>query len=162
MKQTDKRLHNSVSLAGPLIDRGLTAEDADALLGIMLLRTKSATRFIMAIKGWRSRRLIDLIPEMIARDGSFFANLAQQLRWQERKSKYEKEKLAWEAAEADNFWRSKPMTLGQRYLVQSTASLLLIEIPAGLDRGGASDWLDTHMAHLVLMIDESMQEDNHE
>ncbi len=154
MRNQDKRVYNAVSLAGPLIDRGLTATDADALLGLLFLNLKILIPFLEALDNTRERPLLDLIPDLIEQEGDFLRGVAQIRRWQERKAKYEIDRAEWLAAEVGDDWRGKPMTVGQRYLVQSTAALLTIEIPAGMDRGSASDWLENQMAHLVLMMEQ--------
>lgn len=153
----DKRLYDAVSLAGPLIDRGLKAGDAEALLGLLLLPARAIFDTLSSIDGWKSRQAIELIPEIIERDGLYLKNVAQLVLWQRRKLNYEADKASWLKADVGTGWRKQPMSLGQKYLVQSTAAILLIEIPVGMDRGSASDWLDTHMAHLVLMIDNEFK-----
>ncbi len=162
MRNQDKRVYHAVSLAGPLIDRGLTANDADMLLGFLLLNLKILVPFLEALDSTQKKPLIDLIPDLIEQEGDFLRGLAQIRRWQERKTKYDADRAEWVAAEVGDEWRKRPMTAGQRYLVQSTAALLTIEIPAGMDRGGASDWLESHMAHLVLMIEQGYEGDDND
>lgn len=157
MHNKDKRLYHSVSLAGPLIDQGLTAADADALLGILFFKPKALMRMLRQVNGWRQKRLLELVPDLIEHEGAFFKTIALLERWRERKKKYEFEKAEWLAADVNGGWRGMQMSAGQRYLVQSTAAFLTIEIPVGMNRGNASDWLESNMAHLVMNIDEEME-----
>lgn len=162
MRNQDKRVYNAVSIAGPLIDRGLTANDADSLLGLLLLNLKTLSPFLEELDETRSRPILDLIPEIIEEEGDFLRGVAQLRRWQERRDKYEADRASWLSADVGDKWRELPMSVGQRFLVQSTGALLTIEIPAGMNRGRASDWLEDQMAHVVLMIEQGYQEDDHE
>lgn len=147
---SDKRIWNALKLAAPLLDLGLTSEDSDSIQGLLNLHAKSLMTEFIKINGWRDLQVIDLILLIIEKYGVQLADLAQMRIWHKRRNKYYIEKKAWLAAEVDDRWRNRPMSSGQRYLVQSTAAHLQIEIPHGMKRGDASDWLESHMAHLIL------------
>ena len=158
MRNQDTRLFAAVSLAGPLIDQNLTADDADSLLGMLLFTPRTLLRQLVKIQDWQNLTLLELIPEMIHREHQLFKTTALLERWRGRREKYHAERSSWLSAAVEQDWRLKPMSMSQGYLIQSTAALLVVEIPTGMNRGEASDWLETHMAHLTLTIDEEMKE----
>lgn len=160
MPSNDKRIFAGLMLSGSLIDRGLDASHADQFHALLRMSAKTFLNFASTVPDWEETEMIDLIHEIIVSDDGTLRAFSTAERWFRRKSAYEHDRASWEAAEdgVGESWRAKSMTAGQRFLVQSTAALLEIEIPAGMNRGGAADWLAANTAHIVLMFNENYEE----
>lgn len=141
------------SLGADLVNHGLSGHDADAISGIWHLSATAMIAFLTDADkecdggecvGKLLRRIVDQHRDDLSMMG---AEAAWHRRWQE----YHQDAARWKAQPdvvKTGRWRQRPMTLGQRALVQITAVQLGITLPEGLTRGTASDWLDQHGANL--------------
>lgn len=153
----NRRLYASARLAGPLIDGGLGAHDADALKGLLSCTLDDLANYTEDLPQAHSISLLKLIVSIISRHHADLAALAAAQQWERRKAKYEHDCAEWKAAEptCDRAWRELPMTRGQRFLIADTAALLEIETPEDMNRGSAADWLDSNNANVVLRLEEN-------
>ena len=152
----NQRLYACACLAGPMVDGGLGPQDADALKALLNGTLDDLANYAGGLPQTHSMSLLELIVSIISRHEADLTALAAALQWEQRKTAYERDCLAWKAAETtcDPAWRDKPMTRGQRFLIADTAALLEIEIPEDMDRGAAADWLDANNANVVLRLEE--------
>jgi hypothetical protein len=152
----NQRLYACACLAGPMVDGGLGPQDADALKALLNGTLDDLANYAGGLPQTHSMSLLELIVSIISRYDADLTALAAALQWEQRKTAYERDCLAWKAAEptCDPAWRDKPMTRGQRFLIADTAALLEIEIPEDMDRGAAADWLDANNANVVLRLEE--------
>jgi hypothetical protein len=142
------------SLGADLLEYGLTGFDADAMMG---LRCVPVTQF----RDWVDKAISqpddvtcigDLLKPIIDQRRGDLEALGQQASWERRRRLYHADLAHWRAQPdslKEGRWREKPMTPGQRALMQVTATALGVAIPPDLTRGTASDWLDGHGANLT-------------
>jgi len=148
------RLYASACLAGPLVDAGLGPTDADAFHALLSGTLDDLVAYADDLPQGRAVSLLSLVVTILARHGDYLEKLSAALQWETRKVAYDEDCASWKTAEADCgvAWREMPMTRGQRFLIADTAALLEIEIPEGMDRGTAADWLDANDANVVLRL----------
>lgn len=141
------------SLGADLIEYGLTGFDADAMMG---LRCVPTARFLTLLAeadplGSKTACIGDLLKTIIDQHQDELETLGRRASWERRWRRYHAD-LAYWRAQPDSLkegrWREKPMTAGQRALVQITATALGVVVPLDLTRGTAADWLDRHGANL--------------
>lgn len=151
----EKRLHACAAIGGPYVDQGLGARHADAHFGLMNGTLEAFTSFAKAIPDWEDLPMVALVATIVLRDEQELENRAAVLQWTRRKAAYDADRASWKACESDkgDGWRALPMTAPQRFLIADTAAILEIEIPAGMDRGMASDWLDANGANVIRQIE---------
>ncbi|MEN7536589.1 hypothetical protein [Aurantiacibacter flavus] len=152
----NRRLYACACLAGPMVDAGLGPQDADALKALLSGTLDDLASYAGGFPQAKAMPLLSLLVNIIECNWDDLTGLAAALQWEQRKAAYERDCLAWKAAEptCDPAWRNLPMTRGQRYLIADTAALLEIEIPEDMDRGAAADWLDANNANVVLRLEE--------
>jgi hypothetical protein len=141
------------SLGADLIEYGLTGFDADAMMG---LRSVAVAQFHVLLSNAIPRSIGeasigDLLMTIIDQNRGDLEPLGRQAAWDRRWRRYHADLARWRAQPAsvkEGRWREKPMTAGQRALVQITATALGASIPLDLTRGSAADWLDARGANL--------------
>ena len=147
------RDHHAYHLGADLHYCGLASGDATSWMGLMStgpanvgrLLCEYATTSPNSYVGRAWGRLIDARREEYEARGRF-------VQWQRRWARYMTDAAAWAQSEAnttDAVWRALHMTSGQRALVQDCATILDIELPQGLNRGTAHDWLQRNGANVV-------------
>lgn len=146
------RDHHAYHLGADQVYCGLATGDAFALMG--LLSTGPANVGKLLIEAARSApnlyvgrlwsRLIDADREVYEARGRYVA-------WQRRWAAYKVDHDGWVASLSDcsDDWRARPMTSSQRHLVRDTAVMLDIDIPEGMTRGAAHDWLTRNGGNVV-------------
>lgn len=146
-----RRLYDCASIGGPYVDEGLRHDQANAHYGLIHSTLDTLVNFAKEIPGWHELPLVALIAMIIAREGDVLADRAAVMQWKRRKTAYDTEHASWRAVEQEkgSAWRALPMTAAQRYLLADTAQILEIDLPEGMDRGAASDWLDANGAHVI-------------
>lgn len=146
-----KRLYDCASIGGPYVDAGLRHNQADAHYALVHSRLDVLADFAKGIPDWQDLSLLSFVTMIIESEGEELANRAAIMQWMKRKAAYDDKLASWIAAkmEKGDDWRGLPMTAPQRHLVADTARILEIEVPEGMDRGGASDWLEANGAHVI-------------
>lgn len=146
-----RRLYDCATIGGPYVDAGLGHGQADAHYGLIHSTLGDLLALATTIPDGQKLPLVSLIVMIIEREGDTLADRAAVLQWSKRKAEYDTDRAAWKAAEPtkEAKWRIRPMTVSQRYLIADTARILEIEIPEGMDRGTASDWLEANGAHVI-------------
>ena len=154
MPTNKQRLYFSASLAGPLVDLGFTNNEAAPFHAALELTLSEFTALASKAPGGQSESLINLIAYIVGTHASALNHRAAVLNWSKRKAEYDEDCAEWHAAEPDRDrgWRSKPMTMGQRFLIADTAMLLEIDIPEAMDRGQAADWIDANGGNNTLIM----------
>lgn len=150
MRHTDARLHTAARLAGPFIDRGLSANDGDTLLGTLLLTPSQFVEILERRKMQMERPLIDLIVEIVGCGEEAVEILSVMATIARRFEAYEEDRLRWESRTSQSeSWRSRPASTGQRHLIQSICLARKIPMPVLVNRGTAHDWIDNDVPLLV-------------
>lgn len=146
-----RRLYDCASIAGPYVDEGLSHEQADAHYGLIHSTIETLGEFAKTIPGWQKLPLVSLLTLIIHRYEDEFANRAAVMQWAKRKAAYDADRASWKAVEQQKGldWRNLPMTAPQRLLIADTARILETEVPEGMDRGEASDWLHANGANVL-------------
>ena len=146
-----RRLFDCASIGGPYVDAGLGHDQANAHYGLIHTTLDELTAFAREIPDWQNLPFISLVTMIVKRNEGVLAARAAVMQWTKRKAAYEADRASWKAAkpEQGDDWCALPMTASQRYLIADTALILEIEVPEGLDRGTASDWLEANGAHLI-------------
>lgn len=146
-----RRLYDCASIGGPWVDAGLGHHQANAHYGLIHGTLGDLVKFASVIPDWHELPLVSLFAMIIERNSDELATRAAVMQWQKRKAAYDADCASWQAAEPQHGdgWRTRPMTTSQRHLIADTAQILVIEVPEGMDRGAAADWLDAHGAHLI-------------
>ena len=146
-----RRLFDCASIGGPYVDAGLGHDQANAHYGLIHATLDELIAFAREIPQWQDLPLVSLIAMTVERKKDVLAARAAVMQWTTRKAAYAADRASWKAAkpEKGNGWRALPMTASQRYLIADTALILEIEVPEGLNRGTASDWLEANGAHVI-------------
>lgn len=149
-----KRLYDCASIGGPYVDAGLSHDQASAHYGLINGTLEDMANLAKAIPDSGDLPLVSLVAMIVERHKTELAIRAAVLQWTKRKTAYDAEHASWKTAEpnisAD--WRTLPMTEGQRHLMADTARILVIDVPEGMDRGAASDWLEANSAHVIYRL----------
>jgi len=150
------RLFDCASIAGPYVDLEMGHKDAEAHYGLIHSTLDTFVEFARAIPGWQDLPVISLVVMIVERHGEELADRAAVMQWSKRKTAYDADCASWKAAEEEkgSNWRALPMTAAQRYLLADTARILEIEIPDGMSRGTAADWLDAYGANVIHKLEE--------
>lgn len=148
---TQRRLYDCASIAGPYVDEGLKHDQANAHYGLIHGTMETLEEFAKTIPGWQHLPLVSLVTMIVQRHGDELANRAAVMQWTNRKAIYDADSASWMAVEQEkgSDWRALPMTASQRYLIADTVQILRLEVPEGMDRGAASDWLDANGANVI-------------
>lgn len=151
-----RRLLDCASIGGPYVDEGLGHDQANAHYGLIHATLDELTAFAKEIPDWQDLPFVSLVAMIVERKKDGLVARAAVMQWTKRKAAHEADRASWKAAkpEKGNGWRALPMTASQRYLIADTALILEIEVPEGLNRGAASDWLEVNGAHLVNRLGE--------
>ena len=146
-----RRLYDCASIGGPYVDAGLGHNQANAHYGLIHATLDELTEFAKQIPDWQALPLVSLVAMIVERNNDVLTARSAVIQWTKRKTEYEADHASWKAAKPGkgDGWRTLPMTASQRYLIADTALILEIEVPEGLDRGAASDWLEANGAHLI-------------
>ena len=146
-----RRLYDCAPIGGPYVDAGLGHDQADAHYGLIHATLNVLTAFAREIPDWQDLPLVALVAMIVEREGDNLAARAAVMQWKRRKLAYDADRVSWEATkpEKGDAWHKLPMTAAQRYLIADTAQILKIEIPEGMDRGAASEWLEANGAHVI-------------
>ena len=146
-----RRLYDCASFGGPYVDAGLGHDHANAHFGLVNGTLDGLIELAAAIPDSRELPLVSLIAMVIECNGDELATRAAVMQWHKRKTAYDADAAAWRAAEPyqGDGWRARPMTAPQRHLIADTAQILVIDVPEGMDRGAAADWLNAQGAHLI-------------
>jgi len=141
------------SLGADLVNHGLSGYDADAISGIWHLSAAAMITFLTdADKECGGGECVGkLLKRIIDRHRNDLSPMGAEAAWHRRWRGYHQDVARWKAQPdvvKTGRWRQRPMTLGQRALVQITAVQLGITLPEGLTRGTAANWLDQHGANL--------------
>jgi hypothetical protein len=146
-----RRLYDCASIGGPYVDAGLRHDQANAHYGLIHATLDELTAFAREIPDWQDLPFVSLVAMIVKRNEGVLAARAAVMQWTKRKAAYEADRASWKAAKPEKGigWRALPMTASQRYLIADTALILEIEVPEGLNRGMASDWLEANGAHLI-------------
>ena len=133
-------------------DAGLRSEHAAPLMGLWSL---GATRFLQRLEDARttygSMSLGLALTTIVAADDGVLARRGTTARHNRAANRYFARRAAWLAAGEQvhaGTWRSRPAKLRQGQLIITTARQLCINIPEGLARGAAADWLEDEGANL--------------
>ena len=148
------RLYDCASIGGPYVDAGLGHDQADAHYGLIQGTLKELIALAKPIPGGQALPFVSLVAMIIEREGDTLADRAAVMQWAKRRAAYDADRTSWKAAEAEkeDDWRSLPMTAAQRHLIADTARILVIDVPEGMDRGTASDWLEANGAHVIYRL----------
>lgn len=152
----NERLYTCARLAGPLVDASLSQTNADAFHGLLQLEARNFNTRVAALPDWEEMTVLAAVVALAKDEASDLGTRFAVGQWARRKASYDLDCASWR--EAENAiglqWRDRPMSSGQRFLVVDTARLLEIEIPAGMNRGQAADWLDRQGGHPLFRIAE--------
>ena len=145
------RLYDCASIGGPYVDAGLGHDQADAHYGLVQGTLEELVELAKSIPSWQNLPFVSLVAMIIEREGDELADRAAVIQWTRRRAAYDADRMSWKAAEAEkgDGWRNLPMTAAQRHLIADTARILIIDVPEGMDRGAASDWLEANGAHVI-------------
>ncbi|GMN14139.1 hypothetical protein [Altererythrobacter sp. MTPC7] len=150
------RIHACASLAGSLFDRGLDHTDAPAFDGLLSLSAHEFAELVKSLPDSDGLPMLDLVVETVRYHAEELELRSAVRHWAKRKADYDADCTSWKKRELEvgDGWRTKPMTAGQRFLLADTALILEIEIPAGMNRGNAADWLDANGANVLRKLGE--------
>jgi len=141
------------SLGADLLNHGFTGFDANALMGLRGLSPMRLNQLLQEEAAHASSPCTagDLLKPIVDQHRQELEDLGRLLSWKRRHCRYHEARTEWSVLPddvRDGPWRKRPMTAGQRALVQITAALLNLPIPLDLNRGAAADWLESHGANL--------------
>ena len=141
------------SLGADLVNHGLSGYDADAISGIWHLSAVALIALLTeANEEYDGGECVGkLLKRIVDRHRDDLSLMGAEAAWHCRWRGYHQDVARWKAQPdvvKTGRWRQRPMTLGQRALVQITAVQLGITLPEGLTRGTAADRLDQHGANL--------------
>lgn len=144
-------------LGADLIAYALTGDDAFSLMGLRSMAAADALQ-LCAIEAKKApgASLGDVLANVVDVHRSTLEPRGWQISWHRRWLKYAAEVESWKSQSSEvvnGDWRSLTMTSGQRELVRVTATLLKLDIPGGLNRGTAADWLTDCGANLLYRRD---------
>lgn len=146
-------IHHKIALGAVLVNIGLAAIDADALIGLLAAASEQVIAAVeeqmaddpAATFGKILIELIDQHERVLSARGVFET-------WQRRLAAYAEDRAQWLARDAEyrlgGAWRHESTTSGQRWLIRVTCRVRHIDLPGHLSRGDAADWLEAHGANL--------------
>lgn len=146
------RDHHAYQLGADLHRCGLATGDVTAMLGLMSIGpARLADLLIAAARTHPNIYVARLWPILIDAGRDEYEARGRFVSWQRRWARYKEDADAWAArgSEMESSWRALHMTSGQRHLVRDCAVLLGLDLPDGMDRGRAHDWLMVHGANTV-------------
>jgi hypothetical protein len=146
------RDHHAYHLGADAHYCGLASGDALAMMGLLSTGPANVGRLLVeAAKAIPNIYVGRLWPRLIDANRDEYEARGRHVAWQRRWAAYKVDHDSWVAslADATDDWRARAMTSGQRHLVRDTAVLLDIDIPQGMTRGAAHDWLTRHGANIV-------------
>jgi hypothetical protein len=147
------RDHHAYHLGADLFYCGLATGDGLAMMGLMSMGPAHVARLLAeAAKSTPNVYVARLWPRLLHGNRGEYEARGRFVSWQRRWARYKSESYSWRKRQTDSddtSWRDLHMSSGQRDLVQDTAILLDLDIPEGMDRGRAHDWLMRNGANAV-------------
>lgn len=147
------RDHHAYHLGADLHFCGLATGDGLAMMGLMSMGPAHVAALLaVAAKDHPAIYVARLWPRLIDANREEYEARGRFVRWQRRWAMYKEEADSWRGyflESPDGSWRELHMTSSQRYLVQDCAVLARIDIPEGMTRGAAHDWLQKNGANAV-------------
>jgi len=152
-----KNIHHDIQCGSIVTGWGCTAEDSWALDGAFSCSISDfLARFEAAARFCEGKKASSVIVRMLADDPDGLRQRGRYAAWRRRYVKYWAGHNAWLAVNPEmrmsGKWRKQRMTAGQSELVRVTAAALELDIPVGLNRGAAHDWIDEMGANLRYRI----------
>lgn len=146
-------MHHKITLGGVMVKYGLSAADANALVGLLGMPTAEFAEMVKrAAEAEPDLPAGNIITRLIDRRTPELEARGQYETWLRRLEAYREDKAEWlerdEEFRLKGEWRTLPMTADQRWLIRVTCRALRIAMPGHLLRGEASDWLAAKGANL--------------
>lgn len=146
-------MHHKITLGGVMVKYGLSAADANALVGLFGMPTAEFAEMVKrAAEAEPDLPAGNIITRLIDRRTPELEARGQYETWLRRLEAYREDKAEWlerdEEFRLKGEWRTLPMTADQRWLIRVTCRALRIAMPGHLLRGEASDWLAAKGANL--------------